>query len=208
MNISVPLLTIVPIPYIAIHNIDIDFKLAVSGVEQDSTESGFTVEGQQTRSSETKKGGGWLTKKKVSKMTTSISTKRDSKSTSDSRYSVEATIDVSVHAGQESMPAGMSKILELLGGALDVVSTRGELAFDGPFAASDDLIFIVARYKNPEGIFVTEGLACDNSKRSETNGDGDAVLFYFDKNTKTTKLTAPKIEGVDTPLTRTVDLTI
>lgn len=208
VNISVPLLTIVPIPYIAIHNIDIDFKLAVSGVEQDSTESGFTVEGQQTRSSETKKGGGWLTKKKVSKMTTSISTKRDSKSTSDSRYSVEATIDVSVHAGQESMPAGMSKILELLGGALDVVSTRGELAFDGPFAASDDLIFIVARYKNPEGIFVTEGLACDNSKRSETNGDGDAVLFYFDKNTKTTKLTAPKIEGVDTPLTRTVDLTI
>jgi hypothetical protein len=191
VNISVPLLTIVPIPYIAIHNINIDFKLAVSGVEHDSFESTSSYEKNKEIQSESKKGLGILRKKKTSKMNTNISTKRDSKSTRDSTYSVEATIDVSVQAGQESMPAGMAKILELLGGAVDVVSTRGELSYDGPYTTAAEDKFLIVRYKSPEGIYLTEGVACSGSKRSEVNEEGDAQLFYFDKGTKTTTITAP-----------------
>lgn len=47
-------------------------------------------------------------------MNASYSSKKDSKATSDSKYSVEYTMDVAVKAGQDSMPAGLSKILELL----------------------------------------------------------------------------------------------
>ena len=60
-------------------------------------------------------------------MKTSISSKRDSKSTRDSSFSIESTIDVAVHASQDSMPAGMAKVLEMLGSAMDLVDPNGEL---------------------------------------------------------------------------------
>ena len=44
VTISVPLLTIVPIPYIAINSIDIKFKATVSGVETDSFSSNYSSE--------------------------------------------------------------------------------------------------------------------------------------------------------------------
>ena len=97
-NISVPLLTIVPIPYIAINNIEIDFKVAINGTEESSLEDGTSVESNFEKETSSKKGGGWLTKRKTSKMKTSISSKRDSKSTQDSRFSIEATMDVHVQA--------------------------------------------------------------------------------------------------------------
>lgn len=203
VNLSVPLLTIVPIPYIAIHNIDIDFKVAVSGVEQDSDESSFSKEYHKDTETSSKKGGGWLTKKKTSKMKTSISTKRDSKSTSESRFSIEATLDVSVHAGQESMPAGMSKILEMLGNAVDVVSVNGELSYDGPFESNENK-YIVVRYKSPEGIFLTEGITCDKATSNGKNEEGDALLFYFNKDTAKTRLTL-KQEGKE-DITKDIDL--
>ncbi len=42
-------------------------------------------------------------------MNASYSSKKDSSATRDSKYSVEYTMDVAVHAGQDSMPAGMAK---------------------------------------------------------------------------------------------------
>jgi hypothetical protein len=44
----------------------------------------------------------------------SVSSKKDSTSTKNSKYSVEYTIDVHVHAVQDDMPGGMSKILNIL----------------------------------------------------------------------------------------------
>ena len=45
---------------------------------------------------------------------------KDSKATEESKYSVEYTMDIAVKAGQDSMPAGLAKVLELLGNSLDV----------------------------------------------------------------------------------------
>lgn len=119
ISVKVPLLTIVPIPYLAITNVQIDFKAKVSGIEK----SGYVYESSKTQTENTessKKTGLGIFYKKTTKMNTSLSSKKDSRSTRDSSFSVESTIDVSVTAGQESMPAGMLKILEILSNAVEV----------------------------------------------------------------------------------------
>ena len=179
VNISVPLLTIVPIPYIAISNISLDFKVAISGTESATNTDELSVEANQTLQKEQKKGGGWLTKRKTSKMTSTISTKKDSKATQESSFSIEATMDVRVQAGQESMPAGMAKILELLGSAMDVVSEKGELNIDGPYeevSGTSTQKYIIVYYKSPEGLFEPKLVTCGTITGTPVQ-DGTAMRF-------------------------------
>ena len=63
----------------------------------------------------------WFVK---AKMNASISSKKDSSSTQNSKYSVEYTIDVNVHAVQDDMPAGMSKILNILADTIEIESGK------------------------------------------------------------------------------------
>jgi len=181
-NISVPLLTIVPIPYIAINNINLDFKVAVNATDETTLEDVYSEQKDENSSSSSKKGGGWLTTKKVSKMSTSLSTKRDSKSTQDSKFSVEATIDVHIQAGQESLPSGMAKILGMLSEAVSVVPEKGELTVDGPYEQGTDR-YIIIMYKNPYGLFSTEQIHC-SAGAIDNNYHGDGVKYVFGKDTK------------------------
>jgi len=100
------------------------------------------------------------------------SSKKDSKATAESKYSVESTIDVAVKAGQEGMPAGMAKVLELLGNSLDVVDTKGELQVNATILNIGDNLII--SYKNKEGLF-------DNSKLKVKKGDMDVTISDADK---------------------------
>ena len=124
-QLNVPLLTILPIPYIGIQNIDLNFKANISAASSSVTET--------SESSDTKIDGGGSLGLKIgpfhmqANMKANYSSKKDSKATQDSRYSVEYTMDVAVKAGQESMPAGLAKVLELLGSALDVSDPEGTL---------------------------------------------------------------------------------
>lgn len=104
VQLTVPLLTIVPIPYIAINNVSIDFKANLKSVVQTTYDDTYAA------------NAGWDYGYKADTVTynAGVSTKRDSKATQQSQYSVEATIDVSVQAGQDSMPAGLAKVLEML----------------------------------------------------------------------------------------------
>lgn len=180
-NISVPLLTIVPIPYIAISNISLDFKVAISGTESATDVEELSQEANLTLQKEQKKGGGWLTKRKTSKMTTSVSTKKDSKATQESSFSIEATMDVRVQAGQESMPAGMAKILEMLSSAVDVVAEKGELTIDGPYEEENNTKYIIVHYKSPEGLFEP---ALVGSSSGNGNIVQDGMAIRFNVNTK------------------------
>ena len=183
--INVPLIAIVPIPYIAINSIDINFKATVNGVECESNEDTYSEEYKRdTNTKSQKRRGFFLNKnKKETKINTSFSTKRDSKSTQDSKFSVEATIDVAVHAGQESMPAGMAMILEMLGAAMDLCSPDGELSVnDTTFYAEKDpndkgkyqKVKVIAQYKTPEGLYDPTFIKCDN-------GGGDGEVNTMDK---------------------------
>ncbi len=117
-QLTVPLLTIVPIPYIAINSIDLNFKANISA-------SSSSVSEQSSSSAvdaglEASVQAGWGPFSASASMKANYSSKKDSKATQDSRYSVEYTMDVMVKAGQESMPAGLAKVLEILNGSLTV----------------------------------------------------------------------------------------
>lgn len=177
--INVPLIAIVPIPYIAINSVDINFKATVNGVECESNENTYSEEYKRDTNTKSQKRRGFILNKnkKETKINTSFSTKRDSKSTQDSKFSVEATIDVSVHAGQESMPAGMAKILEMLGAAMDLCSPDGELSVnDTTFYAEKNAndkeylpVKVIAQYKTPEGLYDATNIKCDNGITGKEN---------------------------------------
>lgn len=179
VTISVPLLTMVPIPYIAINTIDINFKAKVTGVQnQQNTES----ESYQKDSEEKRKksGLGWFSVSST-QLTTSISTKKDSTSTKDSGYSVEATIDVAVHASQDSMPAGMAKILEMLGSAMDLCDPNGELSVNETYfelPAGEKEAKLIVAYKTPKGIYCPKDIKVDGAEpQSIDEATGTAVFM-------------------------------
>ena len=170
VQLNVPLLTIVPIPYIAINTIDINFKASISASSSTTSET----------SEHTEAGGEVNAKAKLNlgifslqaNLKANYSSKKDSKATAESKYSVESTIDVAVKAGQESMPAGMAKVLELLGSALDVVDAKGELQVNATIVSVGDNLVI--SYKNKEGLF-------DNSLLKIKKGDTDVAISDDDK---------------------------
>lgn len=151
-TLSLPLLTIVPIPYLTIKNIDIQFKASISA-SASSVTSVQTVE-ESNFSSKLKAKAYWGFGSAEMEMSGGISSKKDSKATQESKYSVEYTMDVHVQAGQDDMPAGMAKVLELLNDSVDTVDTKGELT------ATEQNIRMVGgvgstyiTYKGSDGIF-------------------------------------------------------
>lgn len=196
VQLNVPLLTIVPIPYIAIHDIDINFKANISASSSSVSE--------QSSSSALDAGAEVTAGLKVgpfhmdAKMNANYSSKKDSKATQESKYSVEYTMDVAVKAGQDSMPAGLAKVLELLGSALDVSDPEGTLEVSArKLVLSKDKegnaipVSLIATYKNGKGIFESEAIGLftkSNDKLEpvdiktaniEKNAQDDSVVYVF-----------------------------
>lgn len=196
VQLNVPLLTIVPIPYIAIHDIDINFKANISASSSSVSE--------QSSSSALDAGAEVTAGLKVgpfhmdAKMNANYSSKKDSKATQESKYSVEYTMDVAVKAGQDSMPAGLVKVLELLGSALDVSDPEGTLEVSArKLVLSKDKegnaipVSLIATYKNGKGIFESEAIGLftksnDNlesvdikTTKIEKNPQDDSVVYVF-----------------------------
>ena len=151
-TLSVPLLTIVPIPYLAIKNIDISFKASISASSSSSQTTSSSIGFSAGMKSEAGFNFGIFHGKM--EMSASISSKKDSTATRDSKYSVEYTMDVNVKAGQDDMPAGMAKVLEILNQSIDTIDTRGEIG------VSETNIRLVegegstyVTYKNPDGYY-------------------------------------------------------
>lgn len=117
-QLTVPLLTIVPIPYIAINSIDLNFKANISASSSSVSEQSSSQ--AIDAGIEAKAQAGWGPFSVSASMKANYSSKKDSKATQESQYSVEYTMDIAVKAGQESMPAGLAKVLEILGGSLSV----------------------------------------------------------------------------------------
>ena len=196
VQLNVPLLTIVPIPYIAIHDIDINFKANISASSSSVSE--------QSSSSALDAGAEVTAGLKVgpfhmdAKMNANYSSKKDSKATQESKYSVEYTMDVAVKAGQDSMPAGLAKVLELLGNTLDVSDPEGTLEVSArKLVLSKDKegkaipVSLIATYKNGKGIFESEAIGLftkSNDKLEpvdiktaniEKNPQDDSVVYVF-----------------------------
>jgi hypothetical protein len=115
MQFSVPILTMLPIPFIKVDEITIDFNAKINSVETQSQSSELDVKG----SVEAGYGG----KRGYVKFNGSVAYKK----TTSSGSSVERTYSMAIHvkASQDEMPAGMEKLLNILEGAM--ISTPGKI---------------------------------------------------------------------------------
>ncbi|MCF0166133.1 MAG: DUF2589 domain-containing protein [Bacteroidales bacterium] len=123
VKLSVPLLTIIPIPYIAIEYVDIKFLCKVNAIEVDKDEYENNDEKNENENTSKSKKSWWSKNKTSTTMQTSVSSKSSSKGTQESQYSIESTIDVHVHAKSDGMPAGMAKVLEMLNSSIEYMHT-------------------------------------------------------------------------------------
>lgn len=175
-QLNVPLLTIVPIPYIAIQTIDISFKANIN-----ASASNSKVENESSTTDTGTTGSTSLNLglfKVNADFHANYSSKKDSTATQDSKYSVEYTMDIAVKAGQDSMPAGLAKVLELLGNSLDVCDPSGildvnSLEFKG---APGDPAMLIATYKNRDGLFEPAKIQIPGQVGTV---DGDNMIFQL-----------------------------
>lgn len=186
MQVNVPLLTIVPIPYIAINSVDINFKASISAsssVVSEQTES--ITEGGDLSASAGLKAGLFHVD---AKFNANYSSKKDSRATAESKYSVEYTMDIAIKAGQDSMPAGLAKVLEVLGSSLDISDPKGLLNVNGTKlnAVEDEegvaKAQLIAIYKDGNGLLSPEKISVSSVEGEEvdiTTGvlvDGNLVV--------------------------------
>lgn len=180
MQVNVPLLTIVPIPYIAINSIDINFKASISASASVVTEqSESTTEGGDLSASAGLKAGLFHVD---AKFNANYSSKKDSKATAESKYSVEYTMDVGIKAGQDSMPAGLAKVLEVLSGSLDVSDPKGTLNINGTKlqSAEDEegvaTAQLVVTYKDGDGLLAPQKITVATEKGEEVPVTTDDLI--------------------------------
>lgn len=116
VNLAVPLLVIVPVPFIAVDLITIDFKANISA-SASSVQTQETSEERGASASVTARAGGRMWGVSAT-FNANYSSKKDSKSTQESKYAVEYTMDIHVEAKQDSMPAGLAAVLNILTSAI------------------------------------------------------------------------------------------
>ncbi len=202
-QLNVPLLTIVPIPYIAIQTIDIAFKANIN-----ASSSSSTVENESTSVDAGLAGSTTLDLglfKVRADFHANYSSKKDSTATQDSKYSVEYTMDVAVKAGQDSMPAGLAKVLELLGNSLDVCDPSGTLEVNAlEFKGSPSETFLlVATYKNRDGVFEPNKIQIPGQQGTV---DGDNMIFHLPVAEGRTTSYIVGVSGIDKKvIVKTVD---
>lgn len=115
MKFSVPILTMLPIPFIKVDEITIDFNAKINSMQTQSSSSEFDakldIEGRY--------GG----RNSYVKVNASVAYKK----TNSSGSSIERTYSMGIHvrASQDEMPAGMEKLLGILEGAM--ISTPGNV---------------------------------------------------------------------------------
>jgi len=179
VQLNVPLLTIVPIPYIAISDIDIAFKANISASSSSYSETSSSQD--VNASGGFKASVGWGPFKAEASFNASYSSKKDSKATQNSQYSVEYTMDVAVKAGQDSMPAGMAKVLEILGNSLSVENPEGTLGVNAKEFTVENgkKATLIVTYKDPNGLYKPEEIKVDEKGTilQPLSVDGDSVTF-------------------------------
>ena len=106
--ITVPILTIVPIPFIRIEEMTIDFNAKMTeSITESHTDSTST-----NKYAELNAKAGWGPVK-VS-MKAGFSSTSNSANSKQSKYDTEMTMNIHVRAVQDDMPAGLAKILGIL----------------------------------------------------------------------------------------------
>ncbi|TFV58327.1 UNVERIFIED_ORG: DUF2589 domain-containing protein [Bacillus sp. AZ43] len=103
--LTVPLLTVVPVPFIRVKEATVDFEAQVSSSTLNTTDSTFGISAEAS-------GGFWGVK-----FTVKANYTRNTKSSDQVNRS--STLKVHVYAVQDEMPAGLDRVLTILQTAID-----------------------------------------------------------------------------------------
>lgn len=103
MQIQVPILTMMPIPFIKIEHADIDFNVKINSVSSTNSSNTTTTKADGSFSS------GFFYKTSLS---ASFSNQKESKDSETVKK--DYSLNISIHAVQDDIPAGMSRILDML----------------------------------------------------------------------------------------------
>lgn len=103
MQIQVPILTMVPIPFIKIDSAEIDFNVKINSVSTESSESK-----NETKTNSDVKNG-WFVKANLS-----ASFSNQKASSNKEEVKKDYSLNIKVRASQDDMPAGVSRILDML----------------------------------------------------------------------------------------------
>ena len=211
----------------SIDSVDIQFKAnikAEASTHQEDNSSSETTVGNKSSAS----FGGWFAKGST-EFNASYSSKKDSKATQESKYSVEYTMDLKIHAGQDDMPAGLAKVLNILEGSIAPTSTKPSIQVSPDViaikpGAEGETVEITATLFDDKGLrlaakkIVTKttlddtGLAVSLSDTSETNEEGiiEFNLTYDPSKNQQTKPQKIKltIECADPKASKTITVLI
>lgn len=116
-SLTVPLLSITPIPYLRIDEMTIDFSAKLTDSIQRKTSSSFNLN--------TSVSGKYSSFWSPIKLSFRVSATYNTKTATASAQKREYRMDVNVRAVQDEMPAGLSKILDILEDAIQDVKTPG-----------------------------------------------------------------------------------
>ncbi|HLJ27596.1 MAG TPA: DUF2589 domain-containing protein [Candidatus Angelobacter sp.] len=100
VDLTVPLLTIVPIPFIRVEEATIDFECKVSSSTLDTSQQNFSLDASAS--------GGFFG------VNFSVKASYSQQSTHKDQVDKSATLHVTVKAVQDDMPGGLKKMLEIL----------------------------------------------------------------------------------------------
>jgi len=118
VSLTVPILTIVPIPYIRIEEMTIQFTANITEQQEfkNSTASSNSIATDTTLNF---KAGSFLSPVSVS-LNAKISTRHNNSTATSSRVNnaTQFTIDINVKAVQDEMPAGLAKVLHIMESAI------------------------------------------------------------------------------------------
>ncbi len=109
MRIDVPILTMMPIPFIKIDNTDIEFNVKINSV---STTNSSDVSNSSVKSDSSAGYKGWWGFKANTTLNASVSNQKST--SSNETVKKDYSLNIKVHAVQDDMPAGMSRILDIL----------------------------------------------------------------------------------------------
>jgi len=107
-QLQVPILTMLPIPFIRIDETTVDFNAKINSVEYRKTDTNLKLDASLEASA------GWLWGSAKLKVSTSYQSTTSQGNTVDRTYSM----NVHIKAVQDEMPAGMEKVLGILEGAI------------------------------------------------------------------------------------------
>lgn len=103
MQLQVPILTMMPIPFIKIAHADIDFNVKINSVSSTSSKSDTNVKADASFKSSF-----------FARTSLSASFSNQKSSSSSEEVKKDYSLNISIHAVQDDMPAGVSRILDIL----------------------------------------------------------------------------------------------